>query len=497
MEPKYQGIAQTLATKGRYGDTELVHMNPIEVAAMERMIPGGLTINPETGQKEAFAFLIPMLGGMAGSAALGGVLGTTAATALGAGAAQWAATGDLEQGITAGILGGIGAGVGSSLGGGNFAGTVGDMNTSMLNSINTGPSAGTGSVAGGTTGATTGPGSIPGGPSAAQMPAAQMPADYQSMLDYGVGDAIGGPSAAQMPAAQMPADYQSMLDYGVGDAAGTNAQLNSFGDGTPGGYEATTGYYSASPGKGMLNARTHRGEMPRTLGEFGTNFAHEVTSPMGATFLGLGLAGEAMKPQPYNYDGEDEPSFYKEEQFPDNPRKWNAAPAGYRPGKDPEYKYFAEGGLAQGANPQQKAMLESGGYAQNEDPLIAEVKAAIMGSHPDPQRAIQAFIGKYGEQAFNQLRTQIVKAMSGNEGLTQGPGGGMDDAIPATIDGSEPAALSDGEFVIPADVVSGLGDGSTDAGAGKLYNMVDNVRVERTGMKNQPRQIDDKAAMPA
>jgi hypothetical protein len=473
MEPKYQGIAQTLATKGRYGDTELVHMNPIEVAAMERMIPGGLTINPETGQKEAFAFLIPMLGGMAGSAALGGVLGTTAATALGAGAAQWAATGDLEQGITAGILGGIGAGVGSSLGGGNFAGTVGDMNTSMLNSINTGPSAGTGSVAGGTTGATTGPGSIPGGPSAAQMP------------------------AAQMPAAQMPADYQSMLDYGVGDAAGTNAQLNSFGDGTPGGYEATTGYYSASPGKGMLNARTHRGEMPRTLGEFGTNFAHEVTSPMGATFLGLGLAGEAMKPQPYNYDGEDEPSFYKEEQFPDNPRKWNAAPAGYRPGKDPEYKYFAEGGLAQGANPQQKAMLESGGYAQNEDPLIAEVKAAIMGSHPDPQRAIQAFIGKYGEQAFNQLRTQIVKAMSGNEGLTQGPGGGMDDAIPATIDGSEPAALSDGEFVIPADVVSGLGDGSTDAGAGKLYNMVDNVRVERTGMKNQPRQIDDKAAMPA
>jgi hypothetical protein len=468
MEPKYQGIAQTLATKGRYGDTELVHMNPIEVAAMERMIPGGLTINPETGQKEAFAFLIPMLGGMAGSAALGGVLGTTAATALGAGAAQWAATGDLEQGITAGILGGIGAGVGSSLGGGNFAGTVGDMNTSMLNSINTGPSAGTGSVAGGTTGATTGPGSIP-----------------------------GGPSAAQMPAAQMPADYQSMLDYGVGDAAGTNAQLNSFGDGTPGGYEATTGYYSASPGKGMLNARTHRGEMPRTLGEFGTNFAHEVTSPMGATFLGLGLAGEAMKPQPYNYDGEDEPSFYKEEQFPDNPRKWNAAPAGYRPGKDPEYKYFAEGGLAQGANPQQKAMLESGGYAQNEDPLIAEVKAAIMGSHPDPQRAIQAFIGKYGEQAFNQLRTQIVKAMSGNEGLTQGPGGGMDDAIPATIDGSEPAALSDGEFVIPADVVSGLGDGSTDAGAGKLYNMVDNVRVERTGMKNQPRQIDDKAAMPA
>ena len=487
MEPKYQGIAQTLATKGRYGDTELVHMNPIEVAAMERMIPGGLTINPETGQKEAFAFLIPMLGGMAGSAALGGVMGTTAATALGAGAAQWAATGDLEQGITAGILGGIGAGIGSGIasGGTDFLGTA-SAPTSLLSGTETAVQPGPADAITGGMGPGGGGGNIAG-----QMPTAT-PSPYNSTgMSSGMGYA-GGP-AAPAPGTNSGMGYAG--SSGMEQPGYASAYKNNFAP-APSGGSANVNPQVETSMLG-LSPRTAPGEMPKTMGEFGSNFGHELTSGRGMTTLALGAAGEAMKPRPYNYDGEDEPSFYKEEQFPDNPRKWNAAPAGYRPGKDPEYKYFAEGGLAQGANPQQKAMLESGGYAQNEDPLIAEVKAAIMGSHPDPQRAIQAFVGKYGEQAFNQLRTQIVKAMSGNEGLTQGPGGGMDDAIPATIDGSEPAALSDGEFVIPADVVSGLGDGSTDAGADKLYNMVDNVRVERTGMKSQPRQIDDKAAMPA
>jgi hypothetical protein len=87
--------------------------------------------------------------------------------------------------------------------------------------------------------------------------------------------------------------------------------------------------------------------------------------------------------------------------------------------------------------------------------------------------------------------------MADDGGLTEGPGDGMSDDIPATIDGAEPAALSDGEFVIPADVVSGLGDGSTDAGASKLYNMIDKIRMDRTGTKNQPEPLDDTAAMPA
>ena len=71
-----------------------------------------------------------------------------------------------------------------------------------------------------------------------------------------------------------------------------------------------------------------------------------------------------------------------------------------------------------------------------------------------------------------------------------GPTDGMADQIPATIDGGQPAALSDGEFVIPADIVSHLGNGNSDAGAESLYSMMERVRTDRTGNPNQGRQID-------
>ena len=67
---------------------------------------------------------------------------------------------------------------------------------------------------------------------------------------------------------------------------------------------------------------------------------------------------------------------------------------------------------------------------------------------------------------------------------------GMADKIPATIDNTQPAALSDGEFVIPADVVSHLGNGNSDAGAKQLYGMMDRIRKARTGSTEQGKQIN-------
>ena len=78
-----------------------------------------------------------------------------------------------------------------------------------------------------------------------------------------------------------------------------------------------------------------------------------------------------------------------------------------------------------------------------------------------------------------------------------GPTDGMADLIPATIDGAQPAALSDGEFVIPADVVSHLGNGNSDAGAEQLYSMMDRVRTERTGTTKQGPEINPTKMMPA
>jgi hypothetical protein len=81
--------------------------------------------------------------------------------------------------------------------------------------------------------------------------------------------------------------------------------------------------------------------------------------------------------------------------------------------------------------------------------------------------------------------------------MLKGPGDGMSDSIPATIANKRPARLADGEFVVPADVVSHLGNGSTDAGARKLYAMMDKVRRARTGKKKQAPAVNTGRFMPA
>jgi len=74
--------------------------------------------------------------------------------------------------------------------------------------------------------------------------------------------------------------------------------------------------------------------------------------------------------------------------------------------------------------------------------------------------------------------------------MLKGPGDGMSDDIPATIAGSQPARLANEEFVIPADVVSHLGNGSSEAGAKQLYKMMDRIRKARTGTKKQRKHIN-------
>jgi len=64
--------------------------------------------------------------------------------------------------------------------------------------------------------------------------------------------------------------------------------------------------------------------------------------------------------------------------------------------------------------------------------------------------------------------------------LLRGPGDGVSDSIPATIANKRPARLADGEFVVPARIVSELGNGSTEAGARKLYAMMDRIQKNRT-----------------
>jgi hypothetical protein len=75
--------------------------------------------------------------------------------------------------------------------------------------------------------------------------------------------------------------------------------------------------------------------------------------------------------------------------------------------------------------------------------------------------------------------------LAGGGKIAIGPGGGLDDLIPTSINGRRAAALSDGEFVIPADVVSMMGDGSSNAGARRLYDMMRQIRDAKTGTTRQ------------
>jgi hypothetical protein len=87
-------------------------------------------------------------------------------------------------------------------------------------------------------------------------------------------------------------------------------------------------------------------------------------------------------------------------------------------------------------------------------------------------------------------------AAGGSPRLLRGPGDGMSDNIPAVIGRRQPARLADGEFVVPADVVSHLGNGSTEAGAKKLHSMMDNVRKARTGKKKQAPAVKTSRFIP-
>ena len=117
-----------------------------------------------------------------------------------------------------------------------------------------------------------------------------------------------------------------------------------------------------------------------------------------------------------------------------------------------------------------------------------EEVAAYYKDHPvyggiTPEQVIAAFKDLGGSREFAQGGNVNGYYLGGSTD-------GMADQIPATINKMQPAALSDGEFVIPADVVSHLGNGNSDAGAQNLYSMMERVRRDRTGNPKQGKQID-------
>lgn len=308
----------------------------------------------------------------------------------------------------------------------------------------------------------------------------------------GSGADAASAAAQSTPAAQMAAD--PML-------AGTNIPT-----------ELTTGAMSGSvpsaPSSGNFFSNLASdptagiGSSVPADATMGQKFGFAKDAALNPYSLGAaGTAGLMMPPPDFE---KKEYDFNTEEAEAANRDRFTPG-AGFRGGIDPEFNYFgpiqyAEGGLAALRYAEGGDMDMS--EAPNDKELISEAVDAIKGKDDNPEIALARFVSRYGEDA---LRDLVERVQSGQfdanaettEGKVSGVGDGMDDMIPATLEGEQDVVLSDGEFIVPADVVSGLGNGSTDAGSKSLYEMMDRVREMRTGGTTQPKQVPQGKMLPA
>lgn len=158
--------------------------------------------------------------------------------------------------------------------------------------------------------------------------------------------------------------------------------------------------------------------------------------------------------------------------------------------EDDDYEDSPEGGMS--------VSIAIEPEEQRRDQVYMAACDALCGRSMNPEKALNDFVRVYGQDALQSLAQQV---QSGNPiskmgGMVRGPGAGMDDMVTGSIGGDQKVLLSNDEFVIPADVVSGLGDGSSEAGARELYAMMDRVRRERTGSTEQPKKLKKGSVLP-
>ena len=119
-----------------------------------------------------------------------------------------------------------------------------------------------------------------------------------------------------------------------------------------------------------------------------------------------------------------------------------------------------------------------------------------LASKGEPVHHIVGFMNHRKRMAEGGITSHSLGSYSDGGHLLKGPGDGMSDDIPATIADKQPARLANEEFVIPADVVSHLGNGSSESGAKVLYEMMSRIRKARTGNPKQGKQIDPHKLLP-
>ena len=444
-------LAQGLASLGRHGDSMLMHVSPAEVeglSALGKMTGHKLHTNPHTGMPEAFDFgsflasLLPtaagfMVGGPAGAAmGLKGTAATLAPIAAGmaTGAAVAGAKGD--DLLTGTLMGGLGG-----FGGGNLGSSLGKMGAQ-------------------------------GGYQAGQAVTAGVPETTAAGLD-----ALNTTANPFFGAANtMP-------------TALTNAGSTAASTAAPVAYSEGLGQM----GRGAMELLSPGGYDKFTSPAIGGS-AMQLGAPLGMAAVS-GVQGD-MYPE---MDTSLEEKRKAEENKYRDPRTGLLNLAQASPGLrlatggtvNTNSSTISSGGIQDlyGTNDQTTGTqnLSKEGYGIGRlNSLAAEGSRA---------KAADTFYAMGGPIAFADGGIFELEAAKG--GYLDGQGDGMSDSIPATIEGKQPARLADGEFVVPADVVSHLGNGSSKAGAKNLYAMMHKVRKARTGHTKQGKEIKPQKYMPA
>ena len=442
-----------MASKGRDGDTELVHMTKGEIRGLQGLAlahGGSLSINPDTGLVEA-SFLkriLPMVAG-AGLMMIPGVNALAAAGMVGG--FETMRTGDIGKGLMAGLGAYGGAGLAGSLAGAG----AGAANTSITEAtLSANPGVTANEI--GREMATPGFNALTIQPNV--NPATMTMADK---LGAGFDQITSSPGALGSFA------KQNLMNIGAAAAPAVGDALAPKGPAIPGMPEEDPRYagspyrYNLAPGfQGATPARPSPYYRP--------------------TGLGYAEGGDVAMAAGGSY--EDEP-------MGDDPGMAAGGIAAYAAGGKLEMKRMSLGEGMYRDTDEDTASL--GAY----DAAMKRMEKQFAAANLKPREMPKSGIAKLGQ--MKAMASGGLGSYSDGGRMLKGPGDGMSDDIPAVIGRKQPARLADGEFVVPADVVSHLGNGSTDAGAKKLYSMMDKVRTARTGKKKQAPAVKADKYMPA
>ena len=340
-------------------------------------------------------------------------------------------------------------------------------------------------------------------------PAILGPAGLALGLQPFVASAIGGGLGALLEGRKPEEALQAAALGGLGSAlAGGTAPIGTTADLAKAAPTAVAQQGITAGSQTLPSAMTSLGGTAQgTIGVTPPTFTQALMSkPALAAGAATGLGLPPMTPDFKKDEGPEPPEGMKPIGTIRTP------PPGYDPGKDGEFDYrfppnfreeprvfpddprvFQEGGLAS---------LEVDATEMNDKELINKAIDAIQNELPNPEEVLGVFIARFGEEALADLVRKVQdgtfdETVERSEGMIDGMGDGMDDMVPAKLEGQDDVLLSDGEFIVPADVVSGLGNGSSKAGSDRLYDMMDRVRQMRTGTTEQPDDVPAEQMMPA